>query len=454
MCISPYKLLCASGNDALCDKCGERCNGADAGQWIWTYFFEQRWWCNKCACLPLKHPALSLVNPPSSTLIDVKKDGGFDEIKTIDVEELRAKREALRGEIKTMDDRSSLFQMKTMGWNTNWNKHTIEYSELLSGGPPRDGIPPIDKPKFVDVKQAQTWIGEKEPVVFVNINGKVKAYPIQVLIWHEIVNDTLGGKNISVTFCPLCNSTIVFDRNIDGKVYDFGTSGLLRNSDLVMYDRQSETLWQQFTGEAIVGDMVGITLTMLPSSMISFKDYYTQYPKGKILSKDTGHVRSYGNNPYVGYDDIDSSPFLYQNPTDPRLKPMARVVTISDDGKSKAYSYKILKAKKVINDTFAKKDIVVFHKSGTTSALDGSSIAYSKDVGATAVFSAKIDNRVLDFVYDKSKGIVDITTKSSWNIFGQAVSGEYKGKQLKQLVSADHFWFSWAAFRPNTLVYK
>ena len=105
MCISLYKLLCASGNDALCDKCGERCNGADAGQWIWTAMFNQRWWCNKCACLPLKYPALSFVNPPSSTLIDVKKDGGFDEIKTIDVEELRAKRAALRREIKTMDDK-------------------------------------------------------------------------------------------------------------------------------------------------------------------------------------------------------------------------------------------------------------------------------------------------------------------------------------------------------------
>lgn len=357
-------------------------------------------------------------------------------------------------EIKTMDDRSASFQMKTMHWNTNWKRHTIEYSELLSGGPPRDGIPPIDKPKFVDIKEAKTWIGDSEPVVFVSIKGNVKAYPIQVLIWHEIVNDTLGNKNISVTFCPLCNSTIVFDRKIKDKVYDFGTSGLLRNSDLVMYDRQSESLWQQFTGKAIVGDMVGTTLTMLPSSMISFKDYYTTYPKGKVLSKDTGHYRAYGQNPYIGYDDINSSPFLYSDPIDKRLKPMQRVVTISNKQISKAYTYKILKKKKVINDLFGGDKIAVFHKSGTTSALDGNRISHSKDVGSTAVFNATLEGKILTFVYDKQKGIIDKQTQSSWDIFGNAVNGKLKGKSLIQVVSADHFWFSWAAFKPNTLVYK
>jgi len=357
-------------------------------------------------------------------------------------------------QVKTVDNRSSALKRATTYWNTNWNKHTIEYKELLFGGPPRDGIPPIDKPTFVDVKQAKTWIKDNEPVVFVKINDKVKAYPIQILIWHEIVNDTLGGKNISVTFCPLCNSTIVFDRNINGKTYDFGTSGLLRNSDLVMYDRQTDTLWQQFTGEAIVGDFVGTTLTMLPSSMLSFKDYYQTYPKGEVLSKNTGHYRSYGSNPYVGYDDINNSPFLYQNPIDKRLKPMARVVTISNKYISKAYSYKTLKNKKVINDIYGKDNIAVFHKSGTASALDKGSIARSKDVGSTAVFNATLDGKILEFYYDKDNGIKDKQTHSSWNIFGKAFSGKLKGKQLTQIVHADHFWFSWAAFKPDTIVYK
>jgi len=230
--------------------------------------------------------------------------------------------------IKTNDNRSSSLKSKTSSWGTNWNKRTIEFNELLSGGPPRDGIPPIDKPKFVDVQNAKSWINDNEPVVFVKIGLHVKAYPIQILIWHEIVNDTLNNTNILVSFCPLCNSTIVFDRVHKGKLYDFGTSGLLRNSDLVMYDRQSETLWQQFTGRAIVGDKAGEKLTMLPSSMISFKEYYSVYPKGLVLSKDTGFNRQYGSNPYVGYDDINNSPFLYNNPIDKRLKPMRRVVSL------------------------------------------------------------------------------------------------------------------------------
>jgi len=342
----------------------------------------------------------------------------------------------------------------TAYWNTNWKKHNVPYDELLSGGPPRDGIPPIDNPLFVDVNDAKSWIKDNEPVVFVKINNEVKAYPIQILIWHEIVNDTLGKKEISVTFCPLCNSTIVFDRNLDGKLYDFGTSGLLRNSDLVMWDRQSETLWQQFTGVAIIGELTGKKLTMLASSMISFKDYYTAYPKGKVLSKETGHYRAYGNNPYVGYDDIDNSPFLYNDPIDKRLKPMQRVVTISGQNSAKAYTYSILKSKKVVNDSFDGKDIVVFHKSGTSSALDGKSISNSRDVGTTAVFSTTLDGKNLQFKYDNNLGIIDTKTKSSWNIFGEAVSGKFKGKILKQIVHADHFWFSWAAFKPNTIVYK
>ena len=348
--------------------------------------------------------------------------------------------------ISTVDDRSFALKKVTFLWGTNWNKHTVPYDELLSGGPPRDGIPPIDKPTFVKTSKAKRWIKDNEPVVFVKINDEVKAYPIQVLIWHEIVNDTFGNKEISVTFCPLCNSTIVFDRNLDGKLYDFGTSGLLRNSDLVMYDRQSESLWQQFTGEAIIGDLAGKSLKMIASSMISFKDYYTTYPNGLVLSKDTGHSREYGSNPYVGYDDINNTPFLYNNPIDERLKPMQRVVTVSKGDFAKAYTYRILKEDKVVNDTFANEKIVVFHKSGTSSALDKRSITKSKDVGTTAVFSSILEGITLTFKYDLTKGIVDTKTNSSWNIFGVAVSGKLKGKTLKQLVHADHFWFSWAAF--------
>ena len=351
----------------------------------------------------------------------------------------------------TDDNRSLTLKFKTLGWNTNWNKHSISYDELLSGGPQRDGIPPIDNPKFINIKEAKTWIKDKEPVIFVKIANKVKIYPIQVLMWHEIVNDELADKKISVTFCPLCNSAIVFDRVIDSVEYDFGTSGLLRNSDLVMYDRQTESLWQQFTGEAIVGDMIEKQLKFLASSLISFKDVYTNYPDALVLSKDTGYSRDYGRNPYSGYDDINQSPFLFDKKSDSRLRPMQKVLTLSLNGIDKAYTYNALKKRKVYNDKSL--DLVLFYKKGTNAALDRTFIKDSKDDGAYTVYSNLLDNVKLDFIFKDGK-IIDIQTGSTWNIFGKAVDGELKGKELKSIVHGDHFWFSWAVFKPNTLIFK
>ena len=353
--------------------------------------------------------------------------------------------------IETNDNRGFELKLKTLGWNTNWNKRSIEYSELLSGGPPRDGIPPIDKPKFESISDAKKWISDKEPVIFVKIDNKVKIYPIQVLMWHEIVNDTLSNKKISVTFCPLCNSVIVFDRNLDGRVYDFGTSGLLRNSDLVMYDRQTESLWQQFTGEGIVGDMVEKQLTILPSSLVSFEDVYTNFPNALVLSKYTGFKRDYGRNPYVGYDDINESPFLFDKKSDDRLPPMQKVLTLSLKGIDKAYTYDFLKKSNVYNDKSL--DLVLFYKKGTKAALDRAFINSSKDDGAYTVYSSHLEGKELKFIY-KDKKFIDTNTNSTWNIFGQAIDGKLKGKELKEIVHADHFWFSWAVFKPKTLIVK
>lgn len=351
-----------------------------------------------------------------------------------------------------VDDRNFALKYHTFGWDTNWKKHNIDYNELISGGPSRDGIPPIDKPIFETTSQAKSWIKDNEPLIFVKIENKTKAYPLQVLIWHEIVNDTLLDKKISVTFCPLCNASIVFDRTINGKVYDFGTSGLLRNSDLVMYDRQSESLWQQFTGTAIVGDMLGVKLEEINSSIVSFKDIYTNFPDTKILSKNTGHNRDYGRNPYTGYDDINQSPFMLKSPTDPRLKPMRRVATVTLNNKDKAYSYKILRKEKVINDDFEDKKLTLFYKDNIASALDRSQISQSKDIGSVIVYNRVIDNQTLDFYYHN--GYFDKQTNSQWNIFGEAVRGKLKGKKLTPVTHGSHFWFAWAVFKPKTIIYK
>ena len=127
------------------------------------------------------------------------------------------------------------------GWETDFSRHTVPYGEILSGGPPRDGIPPIDDPRFTTPEDASKWLGDQEPVIAFELNDDARAYPLQILTWHEIVNDVVGGVPVSATFCPLCNAAIVFDRRLDGVVYDFGTSGKLRKSDLIMWDRQTES---------------------------------------------------------------------------------------------------------------------------------------------------------------------------------------------------------------------
>jgi len=351
------------------------------------------------------------------------------------------------------DTRSFALKSLTSSWNTNWDKHTIVYDELLSGGPSRDGIPPLDTPKFVSTKKAKSFLNDDEPLIFVEINNEKKAYALSILIWHEIVNDSLSNEKILVTFCPLCNASLVFSRVLNNKVYDFGTSGLLRKSDLVMYDRQSESLWQQFTGKAIVGDSLKLQLKPLISSIVSFKDIYTHHPKTLILSQDTGYSRPYGKNPYLGYDNINSSPFLLNEKIDARMPPMRRVATLSLNNKHKAYSYKILKEKKIINDTFEKKEIVIFYKKNVLSALDENYIKDSSRVGSASIFEAKIKGKKLNF-YTKNGKFYDKQTHSVWNIFGLSTHGELKGTQLKKMDSASHFWFAWVVFKPETLVYK
>ena len=339
------------------------------------------------------------------------------------------------------------------GWQTDFSRHTLPYSEILSGGPPRDGIPPLDDPRFISPEDASKWLGDQEPVIAFELNGDARAYPLQILTWHEIVNDVVGGVPVAATFCPLCNAAIVFDRRLDGTVYDFGTSGKLRRSDLIMWDRQTESWWQQFTGEGIVGELAGKKLTILPASIISFADFRGANPQGKVLSRETGFNRSYGQNPYAGYDRADQPPFLFDGDLDGRLLPKERVATVTIGEVDAAFPFSILEKETVVNYTVNGKDVVVFFKSGTTSALDKTSIRGSRDVGATGVFDAQVDGQNLTFAAD-SGDIVDAETGSVWNILGQAVEGPLTGEKLTPIVHANHFWFAWGAFKPNTLIYK
>src|SRR6266511_3565983 len=214
-------------------------------------------------------------------------------------------------------------------FKTDFSKHSIPYSEILSGGPPKDGIPALKDPQFVSVTDADAWLKPLEPVILVQVGEDAKAYPIQILIWHEIANDTVGGEPLVVTFCPLCNTAIAFKRTVNGQVLDFGTTGRLRYSNLIMYDRQTETWWQQATGEAIAGELTGANLRFRPAAIIAWSDFKHAHPDGAVLSRDTGFQRNYGQNPYTGYDDVNNTPFLYHGPQTPgKLSPVARVLTV------------------------------------------------------------------------------------------------------------------------------
>ncbi len=356
-------------------------------------------------------------------------------------------------EIMTEDDRPRRLEVATQSWDTNWNKHIVPYDELISGGPPRDGIPSIDEPQFVSPEAASEWLAGNEPVIALEIDGEARAYPLQIMTWHEIVNDTVADVPVLVTFCPLCNAALTFDRRVAGETYEFGTSGLLRNSDLVMYDRTTESLWQQLTGQAIVGDMVGHELTFLPSSLVSFENFQEAYPGGVVLSRETGHRRPYGENPYVGYDTIGQSPFLFDGEEDPRLPAMERVVTVELNGTDVAYPLSVLAEQGVVHDTQAGQDLVVFFEPGTSSALGARYIAEAEDVGATGVFDPNLDRQKLTFAREDGE-IVDEQTSSTWNILGQAVDGPLAGERLTPIVHGNHFWFAWAAFKPETIVYQ
>jgi hypothetical protein len=339
-------------------------------------------------------------------------------------------------------------------FKTDFSKHSVPYSEILSGGPPKDGIPAIDHPTFVSVSEADAWLKPVEPVIFFQIGDDARAYPIQIFMWHEIVNDTMGDVPVVITFCPLCNTAIAFERTVGGQVLDFGTTGRLRYSNLIMYDRQTETWWQQATGEAIAGELTGMQLAYLPASIIAWSDFKTAYPEGKVLSRETGFPRSYGDNPYVGYDDVNNPPFLYRGPETPgELPPVARVLTVDLGGEAVAYPYDVLQQVSVVNDTVGGEAIVVLWAVGTASALDTGTVAGGHDVGAANAYARTLDGQTLTFTFDGSK-IVDNETASEWNVLGQAVSGSLAGKRLTSVIAINHFWFSWAAFKPETHIYQ
>ncbi|SNS27818.1 DUF3179 domain-containing protein [Antarctobacter heliothermus] len=270
-------------------------------------------------------------------------------------------------------------------WKAEWPDTDFEttsitnWAEIMSGGPPKDGIPALSDPQFIEVAQ-ETRIKGTEPVITVVVDGqRPRAYPIRYLTWHEIVNDTIGDTPVAVTFCPLCNSALSFDRRVGDRVLTFGVSGKLRNSDMVMYDRETLSWWQQAIGTGIVGEMTGTELTLLPSWMEGFAQFADRHPDGVVMAEPAWN-RPYGQNPYRNYDS-SKRPFLYSGEMPPHdVPPLMRVVRVGD----RAWPMDRLAAEKEI----AEAGVVITWREGQASALDAGVIAAGRDVGSVRVRDA------------------------------------------------------------------
>jgi hypothetical protein len=325
----------------------------------------------------------------------------------------------------------------------------IDPDDLVSGGPPPDGIPPIDDPKFAPASEID-WLGDDEPVLSLTVGDETRAYPLQVMTWHEIVNDRVGGIPVTVTYCPLCNSGVAFERRVAGRLLDFGTSGLLHIDNLVMYDRQTESLWPQLTGQASVGTLTGTQLKAIPMGVVSWKQFRASNPDALVLTRETGFRRDYGRNPYTGYDDPDGD--LLVDPlggTDGRLPVKERVVGITVGSDSVAIRRALVAGAGVVPLMVGGRDVVVLHQPGQSSALDTGRIADGQEIGSIGVFRPTIRGRSLTFAI-RCERVVDVQTGSTWSVLGEATSGQLAGSRLPAVVHLDTFWFAWVGFHPDT----
>ena len=318
---------------------------------------------------------------------------------------------------------------------TDGLKHIVPLDKIKGGGPPKDGIPSIDDPKFTTLT-GSSFLERSDIVIGLEINGETKAYPLSILVWHEIVNDNVGGVPVAVTYCPLCFTNQVFERVLDGKEVEFGTSGKLYNSNLVMYDRLTDSYWSQALGKAITGELTGQELKIIPFDVISWGDWVSIHPETLVLTRDTGHTRAYGVDPYGDYYTEPRIIFPVDNEDD-RMHPKEIILGFNEGEIYKAYKQSDIESKVVINDKINERNIALF----------------SMYTGNSRAFDRSINGQVLEFEFSDNK-IIDLQTSSEWNYDGVSISGELSGTKLKRLPFSPGFWFEWIAFHPNTLVYE
>ena len=304
---------------------------------------------------------------------------------------------------------------------------------IVSGGPPKDGIPPVDKPRYVSLREADSFLHDNDIVFGVNHNGFIAAYPQKILVWHEIVNDNFTGNNVSVTYCPLTGSVIGFKGKFNSQETTFGTSGKLVNSNLVMYDRISDSYWPQILGVAVKGPDKGKKLDEFPVVWTTWGKWNKAFPETKVLSKTTGFIRAYGNDPYGSYDSGETyyqqgDPFFPVMTKSNLFQPKEVFIGIEDGTNALAVRKDAIRVEKVINTLLGSKEIVVI---------------YDKELDDALAFK----NNGRKFRYQDSKVIDD--SGSVWSIWG--ISD--KSERLEFVNSFNVMWFAWYAFYTETEIY-
>lgn len=325
--------------------------------------------------------------------------------------------------------------------------HIVPLDQIVSGGPPPDGIPSIDNPKFVSASNASSWLTDDyDSVIGISLNGDVRAYPLQIMVWHEIVNDMVGGVPVAITYCPLCYSTVAFIRQINGATVQFGTSGKLYDNNLVMYDRLTKSLWSQIWGQAIAGNLTGYRLQRVPIDVTTWGQWKKLHPSTLVMSRQTGFDRDYGDDPYGAYY-FTNEIFFPLSHLDQRLPPKTVVLGLTFGDVSKAY---------VLNDPFGQASEAYTLKNFTSTlsmdSVGGKPVLIWQMGQVVRFFDPVISGTLLTFT-NANGTIIDSETNSRWNFDGAAVSGSLKGESMTRYVSQTAFWFAWAAFYPGSLLY-
>jgi peroxiredoxin len=320
--------------------------------------------------------------------------------------------------------------------NSNGVKHTVPLDRIFSGGPPKDGIPSIDRPKFITPSEADRFLKDDDLVLGIVIDGVAKAYPRKIMVWHEIANDEINGIPVVITYCPLCYTGAAYVRIIDGEPVEFGVSGKLYNSDLVMYDRKTNTYWSQILGQGIVGELAGFELPRLPLETLEWGNWKLLYPDTQVLSQDTGFARSYGRDPYSFYYASPGLMFPVEN-DDGRLHSKTLVYGVDLHGSAKAYPEDEIRSIRILNDEVGGEELLIL---------------WHPEKNVVSIFSRAVAERVLEFELREGR-LFDIETGTEWNFNGVALGGELSGENLTVIVAPAHFWFAWAAFKPDTSLF-